>query len=549
MFWRRHFGESTPFHLTSVALQASGGIKMLPFGVIAKGPKIKRVATPTLTAGSPSSQPGPSPITGGSDESTYTQPAVQQQTQSSDTEEHGSKWARTRRSTNPFSPLESEHNLFFKLADMPGNEQLLAASIRLRYVPTEDWNRTTVNTQCRDTAHHEKWPVTVWLHYNSPVKSDTYETKTIGSFEPDTEYCGQTSDESNGKLIHFPAGWFNIPLNEVILAMLREVSSRNNGSNGDRTNNDGRVISMRVRSLVSDLHFPTHTEQVLRLKKPDSTGEKQYLDTQWLHEAPHLFTFHRDPALVEHVRRTRRSVPLSLETPVESSTIKSTTESLRTKVQDGGTFMKRYKKLQQLLQSKLQNTDRKRRPRRRAYYQRRQSRSSHDQWRSSANTYQYRQHSSANGYRDQRAYNSKRYTKEESRGTGMSKTAEQYGYDSSDALSVDMNSPNYLDSLCQRRELIIDFAAVGWAGWVIAPTSYNARYCQGQCPFPLSTHYNTTNHAVLLQLVHLLDAARIPGPCCVPNQLSPQSLLYHTQSGDVVLRVYQDMVVESCACR
>ncbi|KAG5448898.1 hypothetical protein CSKR_109601 [Clonorchis sinensis] len=70
---------------------AAGGIKMLPGGVIGKGPKIEpgvRVVTPTLTAGSSPSQPGPSPITGGSEESTHTQNAVQQQTQSSGIIQH-----------------------------------------------------------------------------------------------------------------------------------------------------------------------------------------------------------------------------------------------------------------------------------------------------------------------------------------------------------------------------------------------------------------------------------------------------------------------------
>lgn len=128
---------------------------------------------------------------------------------------------------------------------------------------------------------------------------------------------------------------------------------------------------------------------------------------------------------------------------------------------------------------------------------------------------------------------------------------QQYRYDITKSYSnvLQTNNHHYLDTTCQRRELIINFDAVGWAGWVIAPQAYNARYCLGQCPFPLSTHYNTTNHAVLLQLVHLLDVARISGPCCVPHQLSSQSLLYHSQNGDVVLRVYEDMVVESCACR
>ncbi|VEL36184.1 unnamed protein product [Protopolystoma xenopodis] len=108
---------------------------------------------------------------------------------------------------------------------------------------------------------------------------------------------------------------------------------------------------------------------------------------------------------------------------------------------------------------------------------------------------------------------------------------------------------SYHNSLCQRREFIVNFEVVGWAHWVIAPQAYNARYCRGECPFPMGTPFNTTNHAVLMQLVHLLEAARVPGPCCVPNQLSSQSLLYHTQENEVVLRVYQDMVVESCACR
>ncbi|OON22463.1 ARID/BRIGHT DNA binding domain protein [Opisthorchis viverrini] len=79
--------ESGPTAVRMVA----GGIKMLPGGVIGKGPKIEpgvRVVTPTLAAGSSPSQPGPSPITGGSEESTHTQNAVQQQTQSSGIIQH-----------------------------------------------------------------------------------------------------------------------------------------------------------------------------------------------------------------------------------------------------------------------------------------------------------------------------------------------------------------------------------------------------------------------------------------------------------------------------
>lgn len=111
-----------------------------------------------------------------------------------------------------------------------------------------------------------------------------------------------------------------------------------------------------------------------------------------------------------------------------------------------------------------------------------------------------------------------------------------------------MMNQRYLASTCQRRDLIVNFAAVGWSRWVIAPTAYNAGYCFGTCPFPLSSHFNTTNHAIIIHLVSSLKVAQIPAPCCVPLSFSAQSLLYF-EAGEVVLQVYENMVVETCGCR
>lgn len=103
--------------------------------------------------------------------------------------------------------------------------------------------------------------------------------------------------------------------------------------------------------------------------------------------------------------------------------------------------------------------------------------------------------------------------------------------------------------LCKARRLYISFSDVGWENWIIAPQGYLANYCGGDCPFPLAAELNSTNHAVLQTLVHSLDPQGTPQPCCVPVRLSPISILYYDNSDNVVLRHYEDMVVDECGCR
>lgn len=104
-------------------------------------------------------------------------------------------------------------------------------------------------------------------------------------------------------------------------------------------------------------------------------------------------------------------------------------------------------------------------------------------------------------------------------------------------------------NVCKARRLYIDFKDVGWQDWIIAPQGYMANYCHGECPFPLSDSLNGTNHAILQTLVHSLDPHGTPQPCCVPIRLSPISMLYYDNNDNVVLRHYQDMVVDECGCR
>ncbi|PIK56113.1 afuni [Apostichopus japonicus] len=106
-----------------------------------------------------------------------------------------------------------------------------------------------------------------------------------------------------------------------------------------------------------------------------------------------------------------------------------------------------------------------------------------------------------------------------------------------------------LSDACQRHSLYVGFREVGWDDWIIAPTGYQAYYCAGECIFPIGEQQNGTNHAVIQTLVSRLDYESVPDVCCAPVRLSPISLLFFDDDENVVLRRYDDMIVESCGCR
>ncbi|XP_072248551.1 bone morphogenetic protein 16 [Leuresthes tenuis] len=100
---------------------------------------------------------------------------------------------------------------------------------------------------------------------------------------------------------------------------------------------------------------------------------------------------------------------------------------------------------------------------------------------------------------------------------------------------------------CRRHPLYVDFKDVGWHKWIIAPSGYDAFFCLGECRYPLADHMNASSHAVVQTMVNSVNGA-VPRACCVPTSLSPIALLYLDPQDRVVLKNYQDMVVESCGC-
>ena len=93
----------------------------------------------------------------------------------------------------------------------------------------------------------------------------------------------------------------------------------------------------------------------------------------------------------------------------------------------------------------------------------------------------------------------------------------------------------------------MSFRDLNWQDWIIAPDGYEAFYCHGECSFPLNSHMNATNHAIVQTLVHLMKPD-VPKPCCAPTKLSGISVLYFDESSNVILKKYRNMVVKSCGC-
>nr|XP_020471586.1 growth/differentiation factor 10 [Monopterus albus] len=104
--------------------------------------------------------------------------------------------------------------------------------------------------------------------------------------------------------------------------------------------------------------------------------------------------------------------------------------------------------------------------------------------------------------------------------------------------------------VCSRRYLRVDFADIGWSEWVLAPKSFDAYYCAGTCGFPIPKVVRPSNHATIQSIVRAVGIIPgIPEPCCVPEKMSPLSVLFLDPNRNMVLKIYPGMSVDSCACR
>lgn len=105
------------------------------------------------------------------------------------------------------------------------------------------------------------------------------------------------------------------------------------------------------------------------------------------------------------------------------------------------------------------------------------------------------------------------------------------------------------NEFCQVKPLYISFQALGWGKWIVAPDGLNANFCDGTCPFPLTSTLTSSNHAVLQSVSSFYHPEKVKAPCCVPQNLARMTVLYIHEDKIVTMRNYDNMMVESCGCR
>lgn len=94
------------------------------------------------------------------------------------------------------------------------------------------------------------------------------------------------------------------------------------------------------------------------------------------------------------------------------------------------------------------------------------------------------------------------------------------------------------DMRCCRYPLKVNFTSFGWH-FVVAPTSFDAYFCSGDCRVGYLEQYPHT---------HLAALTTSASPCCSPTKMSSLSLLYFDDNHNLVLSVIPNMSVEGCSC-
>ena len=105
-------------------------------------------------------------------------------------------------------------------------------------------------------------------------------------------------------------------------------------------------------------------------------------------------------------------------------------------------------------------------------------------------------------------------------------------------------------TLCSRRDLHINSKHI-FGDLIIAPLSFNAYDCAGQCELTFAPG-SFSNHAIvrLTAAKHWDREENVTAPCCVPTSFSSHmGVLYTNRDGHVVLRQYKNMVATKCGCR
>ncbi|XP_068212287.1 uncharacterized protein [Palaemon carinicauda] len=103
---------------------------------------------------------------------------------------------------------------------------------------------------------------------------------------------------------------------------------------------------------------------------------------------------------------------------------------------------------------------------------------------------------------------------------------------------------------CGKHKLEVNFKTLGWDHWIVAPVVFDAYYCAGVCPNPLTKQMSGSNHAIIQSMIYSMGLRpEVPAPCCVPEKLDGLTVLSMDSDERFILKTYSKMVVTSCSCQ
>ncbi|XP_063240597.1 uncharacterized protein LOC134541253 [Bacillus rossius redtenbacheri] len=104
------------------------------------------------------------------------------------------------------------------------------------------------------------------------------------------------------------------------------------------------------------------------------------------------------------------------------------------------------------------------------------------------------------------------------------------------ALGIECNATSE-EKRCCRYPLTVDFDYLEW-DWVVAPKTYEANYCAGDCTYAFLPRYP---HSYIVQVTNRTI-------CCGPRKMSPISMVYFNKEHHIVFSTLPGMSVEKCGC-
>lgn len=111
------------------------------------------------------------------------------------------------------------------------------------------------------------------------------------------------------------------------------------------------------------------------------------------------------------------------------------------------------------------------------------------------------------------------------------------------SLSVDEDCKKS-EKKCCRKSLLVSFEQIGWSDWIVHPSTYEMRFCDGSCPH---NYKPASMHAQIKYRMHHINGDT-PAPCCVPGSYDPMVLMHYNSERKLVFTVFDDMIVKKCHC-